>query len=112
MPEAIIRDPKMNPVESRYGILYSPGDGEYFAYDKISKKDQKRYWIGGLKVNFSRTEPIDHSIDYDGRTITRKVENDVHISPDEKKNKVYRKIIKLIEKDKSLFDGLDSEVPD
>ena len=112
MPTGIIRDPKMNPTESRYGILYSPDDKEYLAYDKISKQDPKRYWIGGMKVSYSGTETLTTVIEFDGINIRKKVDNGVIIDPDQNKNKVYAKILKKIEKEKTLFDGVDSEVPD
>lgn len=112
MPDGIIRDPKMNPTERQYGILYSATFGGYLAYDKIKKSDPKRFWIAGLRVHYNYIEDLPATINYDEYSVTKKVDDGVVLLSDENAHKVYKKILGKIEKHPEIFNGVDSEVPD
>jgi len=110
MPDGIIRDPKMNPTERRYGILYSPIYGGYLAYDKINQGNSKRFWIGGLKVTYSDVEDLHVPIIFDGTLVTQKVDDGVDLK-DVATYPVYKNIFDTINSNSAIFEGINSEVP-
>jgi hypothetical protein len=112
MPEGIIRDPRQNPRERRYGILYSATYRGYLAYDKINKNNARRWWIGGLRVHYNFIEDLPARVNYDGVEITHKVDDDITLLDAPNAHPVYKKIFDKINGDKQLFKGIDTDVPD
>lgn len=111
MPEGIIRDPKQNPREGKYGILYSANYQRYFAYDKKNKKNEKRWWVAGLRVHFDFIEDLSPTINYDGIQITEKVDDGVSLlTNDSTAHPVYKKIFDKINNDAKIFNGVPSDL--
>ncbi len=46
MPEGIIRDPKQNPQESDFGIVYSVDKKKCYKYHKQANSDSRYYLFG------------------------------------------------------------------
>ncbi len=49
MPDGIIRDPKMNPRERNFGIVYLPGKDKCYKYQK-GEQDYSRFYYAGEAV--------------------------------------------------------------
>ena len=85
MPTGTIRDPKMNPREKAYGIIYINELGGHFKYFK--SKGKNRLWLAGEIIMFAIT--TDQQITYyntprtiDGISVIGEIEKDLNFAAD------------------------------
>ncbi len=112
MPEGIIRDPKQNPVEKEFGILWIPDMGIHVKYYK-KKNNPKRWLLAGtiVKVKEDDIVPLDAVQWIDGIPIYGKIvkEKNIEQLPDDIEK---MKRMPLIHKFYKLLEGTDKTVED
>lgn len=70
MPDGIIRDPKQNPRERNFGILYVPDWGYNLKYPKVKGQDSQCLLAGTyVDIKESDFEPLTPTQYIDGITI-------------------------------------------
>lgn len=78
MPEGIIRDPKVNPREKSFGIVYLPDFGGNFKYFKTKSNKKTRGFLPGSVVYIelkSDPEYYDDTMWIDGIPVKGQIEN-------------------------------------